>query len=172
MGILICGLNGVGKSSIGKALAERLSYRFIDDEDLYFSETDKKNMYSNPRSREQAVKILNEIISEDDKFVFAAVKGNYGEILLSRIKYLILVEVPKEVRMERVRTRSYQQFGDKISESEDLAEKENAWLLQVSNKPDNYVTEWINEVKCPVIRIDGTLPIEDNVDLLISILKK
>ena len=34
MGILICGLNGVGKSTLGKALAEKLNYHFIDIENL------------------------------------------------------------------------------------------------------------------------------------------
>ena len=37
MGILICGLNGCGKSTLGRQLAERLGCRFIDNEDLYFS---------------------------------------------------------------------------------------------------------------------------------------
>ena len=33
MGILICGLNGTGKSTLGRMLAERLGYCFIDNED-------------------------------------------------------------------------------------------------------------------------------------------
>ena len=37
MGILICGLNGVGKSTIGRILAQRLTYAFIDSEELFFS---------------------------------------------------------------------------------------------------------------------------------------
>ncbi len=36
MGILICGLNGVGKSTIGRILAQRLTYAFIDSEELFF----------------------------------------------------------------------------------------------------------------------------------------
>ena len=36
MGILICGLNGTGKSTLGKMLADRLGYEFIDNEDLCF----------------------------------------------------------------------------------------------------------------------------------------
>ena len=51
MGILICGLNGVGKSTVGKALAVRLSYQFIDNEDLYFPKDDPDYKYNDPRSK-------------------------------------------------------------------------------------------------------------------------
>lgn len=34
MGLIICGMNGSGKSTLGCALAERLGWRFIDNEDL------------------------------------------------------------------------------------------------------------------------------------------
>ena len=32
MGILICGLNGTGKSTLGRMLAGRMGYEFIDNE--------------------------------------------------------------------------------------------------------------------------------------------
>ncbi|MDU4976211.1 MAG: shikimate kinase, partial [Hungatella hathewayi] len=37
---MICGLNGTGKSTLGKALAEKLHFYFIDNENLYFSGTE------------------------------------------------------------------------------------------------------------------------------------
>lgn len=171
MGILLCGLNGVGKSSIGRILAKRMSYQFIDNEDLYFPKNDKLYMFSNPRSKEEVIHILEEKISKEDKFIFAAVKGNYGEKFLAQIDYVILVEVPKKIRMDRVKMRSAQKFGDRILADGDLAEKENAWFSLVNSRPENYVTEWLEMVKCPIIRIDGTLPIEENVDYLLSILQ-
>lgn len=49
MGILLCGLNGAGKSTIGRILAERMSWQFIDNEDLYFPKEDASYLFSNPR---------------------------------------------------------------------------------------------------------------------------
>ena len=43
IGIIVCGLNGVGKSTLGKALAEKLNFYFIDNEDLYFPKTDSRS---------------------------------------------------------------------------------------------------------------------------------
>ena len=168
MGILLCGLNGAGKSTIGRILAERMSWQFIDNEDLYFPKEDASYLFSNPRSKEEVIHLLEEKIEEDDRFVFAAVKGDYGEKLLTKLDYVVLIEVPKETRMERVKMRSAQKFGDRIQEKGDLADKENAWFSVVKSRPENFVTEWLERVPCPVIRIDGTAPVEENVNYLLQ----
>lgn len=46
MGIMICGLNGVGKSTLGAALAEKLNLYLIDHERLYFPARDVTNPYA------------------------------------------------------------------------------------------------------------------------------
>ncbi len=61
IGIIVCGLNGVGKSTLGKALAEKLNFYFIDNEDLYFPKTDSKYMYAIPRTREKTKPIEENI---------------------------------------------------------------------------------------------------------------
>lgn len=170
MGILICGHNGVGKSTIGRILADRLSYQFIDNEDLYFQKNDKSYMFSNPRSKDEVIHLLEEKIESNDKFVFAAVKGDYGDKLLAKLDYAILVEVPKETRMERVKARSAQKFGDRMLDNGDLSSKENSWFEKVNSRPEDFVTKWIEILDCPIIRIDGAAPVEENVEYLLSIL--
>ena len=58
MGILICRLNGTGKSTLGRLLANRMEYKFIDNEDLFFPKTDPSYMFSNLRSKEEVIKLL------------------------------------------------------------------------------------------------------------------
>jgi len=170
MGILICGLNGTGKSTLGKMLAERMGYEFIDNEDLYFSKADSSYVFSSARSKEEVIRILEEKIRANKEFIFAAVKGNYGDKLITLLDHIILVEVPKQIRSQRIRDRSYQKFGDRILPGGDLYDKESKWFLLTDSRPESYVTDWLEAVDCPVIRIDGTLPVEKNVDYLISIL--
>ena len=170
MGILICGLNGTGKSTLGRMLAERLGYCFIDNEDLFFPKTESSYEFSNPRSKEEAIQILEDRIAQDDKFVFAAVKGDYGDKLISSLQKVVLIEAPKSVRNHRIRERSFQKFGDRILRGGDLYEKEESWFATVDNRPEDYVSQWLDNVNRPVIRVDGTLPVEKNVDHLVSIL--
>ncbi len=56
-GILICGLDGAGKSTLGKALAEQGNYRFIDAAERYFPGTDPKYPYASPRTCEEGEKL-------------------------------------------------------------------------------------------------------------------
>ena len=51
MGIIICGLNGTGKSTFGKALAEKLHFHFIDIENLYFPKTNPNYILKLPTSK-------------------------------------------------------------------------------------------------------------------------
>ena len=170
MGILICGLNGAGKSTLGKALAERMSFQFIDNEDLYFPKTDSSYAFSNPRSDAEAIRILEEWIEKNDRFIFAAVKGNYGETLLSKLDCVILIEAPRNVRLERVRRRSARRFGDRILSGGDLAQPENEWFQRVERRPEDYVLTWLADahLTCPIIHADGTRPVEENAGLLLS----
>ena len=172
MGILICGLNGTGKSTLGRLLADRMEYEFIDNEDLFFPKADPSYTFSNPRSKEEVIRLLEEKISRNNQFVFVAVKGDYGDRLIASLDYIVLIEVPKQIRSKRVRDRSYQKFGDRILPGGDLYEKESKWFSLTDNRPDTYVTDWLETLDCPVIRIDGTLQIEENVDYLASFLSK
>ena len=170
MGILICGLNGVGKSTLGRRLAERLSYPFIDNEDLYFPKTDRRYAYLAPRGKEEVIRLLEERIEKSGDFVFAAVRGDYGERLLAHLDHIVLVEVPREIRLARVRERSFEKFGERICAGGDLAEQENAWFAQVEGRPEDHVLKWLETVDRPVIRVDGTRPVEENVEYLVSVL--
>ena len=172
MGILVCGLNGAGKSTLGKRLAERMSYEFIDNEDLYFPKTDKHYVFADPRSEEEVIRLLEERITADNRFVFAAVKGSYGDKLLSLLDYVIVIDVPREVRLERVRNRSIHRFGDRITDGGDLEDRENKWFSLVESRPENLVLNWLTEARltCPVIQVDGTQPVEKNVEYLLTLL--
>lgn len=171
MGILICGMNGTGKSTLGRMLARRLNCEFIDNEDLYFAKKDAAYLFANPRSREEAIRILEERIARNDRFVFAAVQGDYGDKLIAALDCAVLIEAPKAVRMQRVRQRSYQKFGDRILAGGDLFERENAWFSLVESRPEDYAEKGLEGVSCPVLRVDGTLPIEENVEKILRFLE-
>ncbi len=153
---------------MGKALAEKLHFYFIDNEDLYFPKTDPNYMYASPRTREEAKKLLFREIKAHENFVFASVKGDYGEEIYPFFQYVILIDVPKDIRMERVKKRSFQKFGNRMLPGGDLHEQEEGFFEFVKSRAENTVKEWVQLLSCPIIRIDGTKPIEENIDFIIK----
>lgn len=167
-GIMICGLNGSGKSTVGKALAEKLRFHFIDNEYLYFPKTDHRYIYACSRTREEAERRFLHEIKAHENFVFACVKGEFEEAISALFQYAVLIDVPQDIRMQRVVCRSFQKFGKRMLPGGDLYEQEKSFFEIVKARTQDTVEEWIQLLSCPVIRIDGTKPLESKLNLIIK----
>ena len=166
MGIILCGLNGSGKSTLGRVLAERLGWRFIDNEDLYFPKSDPNYLYAGQRTQEEVERLLLEEVRRDRHFVFAAVRGNYGEAVLPYYEAAVLVDTPRELRLQRVQQRSYEKFGERMLPGGNLYEREKAFFELISARPGDYAESWLTTVDIPVLRVDGTKPAGENAALI------
>lgn len=172
-GILICGLNGAGKSTLGRALAQHCDLRFIDNEDLYFSKNDPAYLYATERSRQEVEQLLLEEMNASRKgFVFTSVKGDYSQAAINRFSCSVWVRIPRELRLERVRNRSFQKFGDRMLPGGDLHEQEERFFSFVQARPENLVEEWLRTVSFPVIPVDGTKPVEENIAYILDQLRQ
>lgn len=163
-GILLCGLNGAGKSTLGKALAEKLDFHYIDNEDLFFSKNAPTYLYAVQRDREEVERLLLEEIADHPDFVFTSVKGDYGEAARARFQYAVWVDVPRELRLRRVRERSYQKFGDRMLPGGELYEQEEGFFRFVSGRAEDTVEQWLRFFPGPVLRVDGREPVEKSVE--------
>ena len=164
VGIHVCGLNGCGKSTLGKALADALGFHLIDVENLYFRSDDE--LYAQPRKPYEVERLLmNEIHAHPD-FVLTAVKGLRTKEGVPAVDYVVVMEVPGEIRMQRVKKRSLQKFGEKLLTDETLRKQEEDFFQMAAARTDAYVETWLQTVKCPVLRIDGTKPADENVEYI------
>ncbi|MBQ8799256.1 MAG: AAA family ATPase [Lachnospiraceae bacterium] len=162
--VIICGGNGAGKSTLGKRLAKELGWTFRDIEDYYFPEKDSENKYATGRTGEEVAELLVEDMKRHENLILASVRGNHSDEIVSMFTCAVVIEVPKEIRMERIRNRSYGQFGDRILPGGDLHEQQERFFSMVENRPEDYPTKWLEEVDIPVIYVDGTKTVEENVN--------
>lgn len=77
MGIIICGANGSGKTTIGRELANALNYKHMDIEDYYFIES--KIPYSKSRTRDEVQRLILKDIEKHNHFIITAVNGDMGQ---------------------------------------------------------------------------------------------
>jgi adenylate kinase family enzyme len=168
--IIVCGGNGAGKSTLGKALAQALGFVFMDVEDYYFPQNDADYKYDTVRTREQVNALLLDDMKKHQQFVLASVKGNFDENVRAMLNRAVYLHVPKDVRMQRVYDRSFRKFGDRMLHGGDLYEREQRFLDMVRQRPENEVLESLRSLNIPIIQLDGTLPIETNVQAAVKLL--
>ena len=166
--IIICGGNGAGKSTLGKALADKLNYKFMDIEDYYFPKSESDYPYDAARTREEVSALLLEDMKKYPNFILASVKGDYGEEVISLFTSAVWINVPKDIRIERVRERSFQKFGDRILPDGDLYEKEKKFFDMVQNRSEQDVENWLKSTRIPVIQVDGTNTVPHNIEIIID----
>lgn len=172
MKMIICGLNGAGKSTLGKALAEKLQFHFIDIEDLYFPKTDPNYLYVSPRSRKEVAELLRYEMETHENVILASGKGDYGEEISSLFQCAVLLDVPKEIRLQRVKERSFQKFGERMLSGGDLYEREEKFFRMAASRAGDEVEEWVKTLQCPVLRLDGTKSVDENINLAIAYIQR
>lgn len=82
-----------------------------------------------------------------------------------------MLDAPKDIRLQRVKKRSFQKFGKRMLSGGDLFEQEEKFFRFVESRNESTVEEWVKTLKCPVMRIDGTKPIDENTDFIIALMR-
>lgn len=167
-GIIICGLNGSGKSTLGKELSKLLNYKLIDVEDYYFIQNNLNYKYDYCRSKNEVIDLILKDINQNENFIMTSVIGNYGDEIISKYTCAIMINIPLEVGLQRVKKRAYEQFGDRMLLGGDLYEKEKHFFDMVALKSNEDIEQWVSTLSCPIIKVDGTKTISYNSKLIIN----
>ena len=163
-GICVCGLNGSGKTTLAAALAQKLHYKHMDIEGYYFPPSDQP--YATSRTREEVERLLTEDIRQHPRFVFSAVNGSMTEEINDQYRAVIYLEVPLDIRMKRIRQRAVEKFGSRVLVGGDMYEQEEKFFAFAEKRTPEKIEQWLQTVSCPVIRLDGTKPISDNIGII------
>lgn len=189
-GIAFFGLNGGGKSTLAHALARRIGCYEMDMEDYYFPEQrqsrrralengdriDAENPgglpFSAPRSREEVQAALIRDAQAHPDFVLSGVTPNWDDRLLARIDIAFWVQTPLAERLKRIQAREEKRFGARVREGGDMFSQQQAILKMVEGRDLQSVSEWAEKLGCPVIDVDGTLPVAENLERMMGYLKE
>lgn len=185
-GIAILGLNGGGKSTLTHALAKRIGYYEMDVEDYYFPEQRESRKwalendsvidtvylgelpFSHPRTKSEVQTAMLEDIKEHPKFILSGVTMNWSEEILSRIDIAFWVQTPKEERLRRIQQREEKRFGARALAGGDMYDQQMAFRKMVASRDDKMVEECVGRLNCPIVVLDGTLPVEENLEKIMD----
>lgn len=59
-------------------------------------------------------------------------------------------------------------LGNRMLPGGDLCGQEEKFFRLVESREENFVEKWVKSLRCPVIRIDGTRPIDENTNFIME----
>lgn len=172
-GIIICGGNGSGKTTLGRGLAKALNYKHMDIEDYYF--LDSPIPYSKARTRDEVCDLILKDINKYENFIVSAVNGDMGEEINSKYDLAVFLSVPLDIRLKRVKQRAYDKFGERVLLGGDMYEQEQQFFDFVAVRNEEKlknIEAWLKTLSCPVIYLDGTTSITDNIKSIMAFFRK
>jgi gluconokinase len=159
MKIVVMGVTGCGKSTIGAALAEKLGITFIDSDDLH-SESNKKKMSSGTpltdSDRQPWLQAVSDTLQGHEKIVVAcsALKKSYREKILASAPRTQFIHLSgsKELISARLSERSHEFMPIELLDSqfqtlEPLEQSERGKVIEISHSTEEIVAEIIAWVK-------------------------
>lgn len=178
-GIILFGGMGVGDTTLGKAVAARLSWPHIDLDD-YIWMWDTPLPFTKIRPRDEKIALLNEAISHHPHFVMSGSMWSFRKVFEPCFDLAVFLTAPAQVRAERIRQRELNRWGARVLPGGDMYEAEGSihrdymvCVRSYDEGPEELFSlaqheAWVRELPCPVLRLDGTRPIEENVDKVIQ----
>ena len=168
--IHVLGASGAGTSHLGRTLEEKYGYKWLDTDYYFWSLTDPPFIKSSPR--EERIELLRQDIEIYPKCVISGSLCSWGDVFIPWFDLVVWVDTPTDIRIERIKKREFERFGKRILEGGDMFiehEKFIEWAKAYdTNKPPERCRilheEWIKKVNCPVLRLDGTKPVDELID--------
>ena len=172
-GIIVFGPAGSGKTTLGRLTASRLGFPYYDIDD-YIWRADTPVPYTQMYTREEKISRLMDAISQSDHFVIAGSMDSFNAPFVPLFDLAVHLTCDWEVRRQRLNEREYAEFGDRIRKGGDMYEEhqrflDSAYRYDTDGSPSMaFHSEWADRLPCPVLRLDGATPLEQNAATIVE----
>jgi len=166
--IHIYGASGSGTSTLGRKISEELGYQFMDTDDYFWLPTDPK--YTTKRSTDERLALMKKDISEYGNVVIAGSLVDWGDELIPLFTFAIRLVTDTEIRIERLKKREKQEFGERILPGGDMYQNHMEFLEWAREYDTGSVDmrskakhdEWQKLLRCRQIVLNGADNLADN----------
>jgi len=176
--IHIFGASGSGTTTLSRALAGRLGIAFLDADDFFWEPTDPPFTTKTEISARKAA--LGAATKAAGSWVLSGSMMEWGDFLIPEIELAVYLYLPPLIRLERLAARERARYGARIDEGGDLRASHlefMAWAsrydtggLELRSKLSH--ASWAKKLTCPLVRIEGDLPLEESVARTLDELRK
>lgn len=166
--IYIYGASGSGTSTFGRYICHKLGYFFMDIDDYFWQPTNPP--YQLKRSISDRLEGLKKDLVKHDKVVLSGSLVDWGDELIPSFCLTLRLETDTTIRIDRLKKRERERFGNRIDVGGDLYETHQHFLKWAASYDQGGLDRrsrlkfdtWQKQLSCPQIVLDGSLPIEKN----------
>ena len=166
--IHIYGASGSGTSTLGRYISDKLGYLFMDVDDYFWEPTDPP--YTVKRSFEKRLELMKKDIATSDQIVISGSLVDWGDELIPLFTTVIRLETDMEIRIDRLRKREKENFGERIELGGDMYQNHKDFIEWAASYDDGGLDirskakhdEWQKLLKCKQILLDGSKSLEYN----------
>lgn len=101
-------------------------------------------------------------------FVLSGVTVDYGNKIVSIYDLAVFLSAPVELRMERIRMRAVNKYGKRALPCGDMYENTENFVNFARTRDLSVIDQWANTLTCPIIHLDATKQIAENVKEIIN----
>ena len=174
----ITGASGSGTTTLAKRLCEKFGYHHYDTDDFFWEQTDPP--FTTIRAVEERQVLLESAVRSCKKCIISGSLTGWGDIFIPSFDLVIYLYAQTDVRLGRLQKREFERFGDRILPGGDMEEEHKKFLIWASQYDSGGMNmrsaekheKWLKGLTCPVIRLDGTAMLEDNIALLETVFFK
>lgn len=172
------GAMGVGDTTLGKEVAMRLGFQHFDLDDYHWR-WDTDIPYTIFRSKEERTEHLLHDILQHPYFVMSGSMWSIRKAFEPFFDLAVFMIAPAEIRAERIRFRSIARWGARVLPGGDMYEASEVYrdYFACARRYDTDIApqacliqheQWVSELPCPVLRVDGTRAIFENAERVVE----
>ncbi len=110
--IHIFGASGSGTTTLAKLLAGKLGWKHYDTDDYYWEPTDPP--FQKPRVASERIRLLMPKLETSDNWILSGSLCGWGDVFIPLFDKAIFLWIPSDIRMERLRVREEEKYGEHI----------------------------------------------------------
>ena len=166
--IHIFGAPGSGVSSLGKALADRLGFTHFDTDDYYWF-TEDELPYRRKRNTEHRRRLLQQDLETTPRWVLSGALCGWGDVFIPEFEAVFYLWLPAGIRLERIRERETRRYGaahlEPGGDLHGVFRKFLDWAAAYDLESGNLRSRaaelrWLEQLRCPVWRLEEALPLD------------
>lgn len=170
--IYIFGASGSGTSTLGKYISEQLGYEFMDSDDYFWLPTTPP--FTQKRDQTERIRLMKMDIDRADNMVISGSITNWGDELIPMFTLAVRLITDTEVRIDRIRKREYDRFGNRILSGGEMFDQHQAFIKWAADYDSGDITmrsklshdEWQKKLNCRMMILSGSDSLEYNLKLI------